>query len=241
MVSKRLFLFCLVLLVILTITACNAIIINGSGDLISETRQVTDFDSIALSGSGVVIVTQGGNESLTIETDDNVMDHVRAEVEGRTLKLGFEERLNVIAPTRLIFNVGIDDLKDLTISGSGDIESDMIETGRLEAAISGSGAVKIDDLTTDGVTAKISGSGEIDLTGKSTTQDVTISGSGKYLAGRLCSESVTVKISGSGDATVCASETLDSSISGSGSVYYYGRPSINSSGSGSGKINNLGE
>ena len=59
--------------------------------MITETRQVSNFDSIELSGSGDVIVTQGGSESLAIETDDNVMKYVKAEVEGRTLKLGFEE------------------------------------------------------------------------------------------------------------------------------------------------------
>jgi len=241
MYNNRIFLVLLLLAAILTVTACNASIIKGSGDLITETRQVSNFDSIDLSGSGEVIVTQGGSESLTIETDDNVMEHVKAEVVGGTLELGFEEGLNLIDHTRLIFTVGVDDLKSLKISGSGDIESDMIETPRLDAIISGSGDVQITDLTAEEVTAKISGSGEIDLAGDATDQDVTINGSGKYLAGDLCSDSVKVSISGSGDATVCATESLDSNISGSGSVNYYGRPSINTSSSDSGKLNNLGE
>ena len=234
------FLVLLLLAAIFTITACNAII-RGSGDVISETRPVSNFDSIDLSGSGEVIVTQGGSESLSIETDDNVMEYVKAEVEGGTLKLGFKEKVNLISPSRLVFYVGVDDLTGLAISGSGDFEAEMIETDRLDASISGSGDVQIADLTAGEVKARISGSGEIDLAGEAAAQDVAISGSGKYLAGDLCSESVKVSISGSGDATVCATETLDSNISGSGSVDYYGRPSINSSGSGSGKINNLGE
>jgi len=241
MYKKRLLIVLLLLMAILTVTACNASIIKGSGDLITETRQVRNFDSITLSGSGEVIVTQGGGESLTIETDDNVMEHIKAEVEGGTLKLGFGEGVNIISTSRLIFYVGVDDLSGLTISGSGDIEADMIETSRLDAAISGSGDVQIADLTAGEVKAQISGSGEIDLAGDAAAQDVSISGSGKYLAGDLCSESVKVSISGSGDATVCATETLDSNVSGSGSINYYGRPSINTSDSGSGKINSLGE
>ena len=241
MYKKRLLLVLLLLVAILVVTACNASIIKGSGDLITETRQVSNFDSIDLSGSGEVIVTQGGSESLTIETDDNVMEHVKAEVVGGTLQLGFEEGLNLIDHTRLIFTVGVDDLESLEISGSGDIESDKIETTRLDATISGSGDVQITDLTAGEVTAKISGSGEIDLAGEAAAQDVTINGSGKFLAGDLCSESVKVSISGSGDAIVCATETLDSNISGSGSIDYYGRPSINTSGSGSGDLTGLGE
>lgn len=225
----------------LTLTACNVGLIKGSGDLITETRQVSNFDRIALSGSGEVIVTQGGSESLTIETDDNVMKRVKAEVKNGILTLGFEEGVNLISPSRLIFTVGVDDLTSLTISGSGDVESDRIETDSLDVAVSGSGDVQIADLTVSEVKVEISGSGEVNLDGEAATQDVLISGSGQYLAGDVCSESVKVSISGSGDATVCATATLDSTISGSGSVNYYGRPSINSSGSGSGTINSLGE
>jgi len=231
----------LLFLVALVLTACNVGIIKGSGDLITETRQVSNFDRIALSGSGEVNVTQGGSESLTIETDDNVMKHVKAEVKNGVLTLGFEEGVNLISPSRLVFTVGVDDLTGLTISGSGDIESDRIETDRLDVTVSGSGDVQIADLTASEVKANISGSGEIYLDGEAAAQDVSISGSGKYLAGDVCSASVMVSISGSGDATVCATATLDTSISGSGSVNYYGRPAINSSGSGSGEVNSLGE
>lgn len=225
----------------LTVTACTFGATRGSGDLITESRQVSNFDRISLSGVGEVVVAQGANESLSIETDDNIMKHVKAEVKDGTLELGFEDGVNFIDPTRLVFYVGVDDLAVLTISGSGDIESDMLETSRLEITISGSGDVLITNLTASGVTAKISGSGEIDLTGDAAEQVVIISGAGNYLSGDMCSESVTVNISGSGDATVCATETLDSNISGSGSVNYYGQPLVNSSGSGSGKINSLGE
>ncbi len=240
--SKSKLFFVLVLgVALLAVTACDANIVRGSGDLITESRSVSNFDSIDLSGSGEVIITQGDGESLTIETDDNVMEHVKAEVSGGTLKLGYEEGLNLISPTQLIFTVGVDNLTGLKISGSGDIESDMIETDRMDVTISGSGDIQIDNLTTDEVEARISGSGEIDWAGEAPTQDVTISGSGKYRAGDLLSESVKVKISGSGDATVWATESLETNISGSGSVDYYGRPSINTSGSGSGDVNSRGE
>jgi len=241
MCKKRLPLLLLLLVGILSVTACNASVARGTGDLITETREVNNFDSISVSGSGEVIVTLGGSESLTIETDDNIMEHVKAEVRGGTLNLGFEDGLTVISPTRLIFTVGVDDLTSLSISGSGSIESDMIETDRLDVSITGSGDVLIANLSADEVEARINGSGEIDLAGEAATQDITVSGSGSYRAGSLRGQSVVVKISGSGDATVWATDSLDANISGSGSVNYYGRPSVSTSGSGSGDINGLGE
>jgi hypothetical protein len=244
--QKRFLTVVLLVLTILTVTACNVgvRVIQGSGNVVTEDRQVTNFDRIALEGSGDVVITQGGSESLTVETDDNVIEQVKTEVEGGTLTLGLVTGIptgvNVQSTTRLIFYVGVDDLTGLSISGSGDIEAETIETERLDASINGSGNVRISNLTAGEVSADISGSGEVDLAaGEAAEQDTSISGSGKYLAGDLCGAMVKVSVSGSGEATVCATDTLDADISGSGNVNYHGQPSINISGSGSGQLNNL--
>jgi Putative auto-transporter adhesin, head GIN domain len=239
--KKSLLLIVSVIVVVLTITSCGAFVTRGSGDVITETRQVSNFNRIELSGVGEVVITQDGSESLSIETDSNIMKYIEAVVEDGTLKLGFKDRVNFISPTRLVFYVSVDDLTGVVVSGSGDIESDLLKTDKFDVVVSGSGDVQVADITTGEVNTNISGSGEVYLSGDATTQDLTISGSGKYLSGDMCSESVSVNISGSGAATVCATETLVSDISGSGSVNYYGHPSINSSGSGSGTLNNLGE
>jgi hypothetical protein len=231
----------LLLAIMLTVAGCNAGLVRGSGDLITETRQVSNFDSIDLSGVGEVIITQGGSESLSIETDDNVMKHLKIVVENGTLKLGFEEGFQSITPTRLVFSVGVDDLTGLTVSGSGDIKADALEADQLSVIVSGSGSVQVANLLASKVTVDISGSGKVNLGGDATAQVVTISGVGEYLAGDVCSKSVEIDVSGSGNATVCVIETLDTNISGSGSINYYGRPSINSAGSGSGTLNSLGE
>jgi len=247
MSKKRNHAVLLLFVVILTGVACNIGVraIQGSGNLVTETRQVSDFDSIALSGSGQVIITQGGSESLSIETDDNVIEYVKSEVEDGTLKLGLvtgnQTGVNIQSTSRLVFYVGVDDLTRLSTAGSGEITADRIETSRLDLAVSGSGDIQIAEFSVSQVQANISGSGRIDLAGGANLQNVNISGSGTYQAGDLCGESVQVSVSGSGSATVCATETLDADVSGSGAVNYYGNPSIHISDSGSGKINSLGD
>lgn len=240
MLNKR-FRMVLLLGIMFTATACNGRFVKGSGDLITEARPASNFDRIALSGSGEVIVTQGGSESLSIETDDNVMKYIKTEVDNGTLKLGFEEGYYSISPSHLVFHVSVDDLAGLTISGSGDIESEKLDTSLLDVTVSGSGDIQITDLAASDVKATISGSGEVFLAGNVELQDLNISGSGKYFSGDVCSKTVKVTISGSGNVTICVLETLNSNISGSGSVNYYGQPSINSQSSGSGSLNNLGQ
>ena len=221
-------------------SACNTRSVKGSGDIVTETKPVSNFDHIVLSGSGEVIVTQNGSESLTIETDDNVMKYIKVELEDGTLKLGFVEGNYSISPSRLVFKVNVDNLTGLAVSGSGNIETHILETDALDVNVSGSGYVQINNLSATDITANLSGSGEIFLTGNVVTQDLNISGSGKYFSGDVCSKSVSVKVIDSGNVTVCALETLNSIISGSGSVNYFGQPSIDSTTSGSGSLNNLG-
>jgi len=247
MVKKQVILVFLVMVSLFAFTACTAElrIVQGSGNLVTERRQVSNFDSIELSGSGQVIVTQNGSEGLLIETDDNVMEYIDAKVEDGVLKLGLKTGIqtgvNVQSHTRLVFYVEIEKLNSLTTSGSGKIESDRVSTGRLSLSVSGSGAIQIANLSASDVTADLSGSGEIDLAGEVDLQDIAISGSGSYSAGDVCSQAVQVKVSGSGSATVCATGTLDADLSGSGSVDYYGSPEVTLSGSGSGRVNRLGD
>jgi hypothetical protein len=209
--------------------------------MVSETRPVSNFNSIDLGGSGEVIVIQNGDETVRIETDDNLIEHVRAEVVRGTLELGFEKGFNFIQVTRLVFYVGVDDLTGLSISGSGRFEAERIGTERLNATVSGSGDVQIAELVAGQVRTTISGSGEVFLAGEANTQEIIVSGSGTYLGGDLCSGSARVAVSGSGDATVCALENLNFDISGSGSISYYGQPTINSVGNESGTLKSLGD
>jgi len=228
------------LLAILALTACNAAV-RGSGNLVIDTREISGFDRVDLSGAGELIIVQGEGETLTIETDDNVIEHIEAVVRGGTLHLGFKRGFSLIDPTRLTFTVGVDDLSGLSVSGSGDVEVERLVADGLKIDVSGSGNIRIGDLVADRLTMSISGSGEVDLAGEVADQNIDISGSGEYRAGDLAGESIKIDISGSGTATVWAIQSLDSSVSGSGTINYYGRPAVNSSDSGSGEIIGLGE
>jgi len=232
----------LLAIVILLISACGIGIIRGSGNLVTESRNVSDFDRVDLSGSGEVVIIQGEEESLTVEADDNIMPYVTTEVRGGTLQLALDaEGARSISPTRLRFTVGVKDLAGLEVSGSGSATSTGIDTERLDIDVSGSGDVRIDSLAAEAVGVQLSGSGDVELRGEVTRQDIDINGSGKYIAGDLGSQTATVAVSGSGDATVWVTESLDAHIGGSGSVNYYGTPQTSFSGDGSEDIHRLGD
>ena len=224
--------------IVLTITGCIIVIngksVQGSGNIITQEREVSEFSKVHLKGSGKVFLTPGEKQSLEIKTDDNIMPLIETDVSGN--KLSISDGNHHLRPTSFEVYITLENLEGVRISGSGDIiGKGRFVTDALYAEISGSGDMDL-EVEAGLLETKISGSGSIHLSGKTEDYTVSISGSGKINAFDVDAKHVSVKVSGSGDCRVSASETLDAKISGSGDVYYRGRPQINTKISGSGSL-----
>ena len=229
-------------IILLLVSACGIAPTFGSGDLVTKTYQVSGFDGVSVSGGGDLVIIQDGTESVSVETDDNLMQYVVTEVRNGTLDLYLDNQgLRNFRPTKLIFTVHVKNLTAVTTSGSWDLTSEKIDTDDLSIVVSGSGNVTISDLTAENLSVMISGSGEMDAAGEVTDQDITVSGSGKIRLGDLLSETALINISGSGEATLWVTTSLTAEISGSGTVLYYGNPQTTINTSGSGDIQHLGD
>ena len=242
------------LLVLFVSTACaipfGPSLVKGSGKIVVEERDVQNFEQILVTGAGRVIITQGDSESLTIETDDNLMEYIETEVKGKTLEIGFKDGTvlssggdqTALEPTDgFIFRINVIDLSSVTVSGAAKIENDKLKTDSLNIILSGAGDINLDDLNTDDLDVLISGAGDIQVVGAVNTQNVRLSGFGRYQGFDLKSQQAVVIISGAGGAEVWVSDTLEVVISGAGDVKYYGSPDVNPEISGLGRIQSLGD
>jgi hypothetical protein len=232
------------IVVLLVSSACGVVpvlsrTIEGSGNIITEERNVSGFDRVTLAGFGEVSVEQGETESLTVSTDDNIMPYVRTEVRNNTLILDFDDkgRNRSYNPTDGIkFNLVVKDLNRIDISGAGSFEVNTFETEALLAYLSGAGNLEIYDLTASELVVRQSGAGTVVVSGQVNGQELTHSGVGSYHAAELESETAIIDISGAGSATVWVTASLDIQISGLGNVIYYGNPRITQDISGLGKL-----
>lgn len=228
---------------VLLISACSVVNINtieGSGDLVSESRDVSDFNRIHLTGSGDLTVRQGDNEHLKVETDDNIIQYIETYVRNNTLYIEIEDGKSVSA-TRLRYTVDLIDLNAVTITGSGKVTAERLDTDNLQLNILGSGRVDIIDLTADSANMDVSGSGRIKLAGTLPEMNIDVSGSGNIDTSDLRCDSVDIDITGSGRVTVWATNDLHSDISGSGTVNYFGDPSTDFDVAGSGSFHAMGD
>lgn len=224
--------------ILFVLSACS--VVRGSGNVVTESRAVSDFNQVSLSGSGELILNQGERESLEIEAEDNIIAVIETEVRDNTLYIGVKEN-TAISPTEPVrFYLTMNEVAGLELSGSGSITADSLATDRLALDVNGSGDISIDSLSASSLAIGISGSGRAEVAGQATSQVITIDGSGEVQTADLESEAADVEVNGSGEATVWASQTLSAEINGSGKVSYYGSPTGNQTISGSGEVNSLG-
>ncbi len=234
---------CILILVGLLTSACELSMVSGSGNVITQSRSVSGFNSVTFAGIGELDITQGPAESLSIEAEDNIIPHITTTVTNGNLRIAFDQEnfQNVVRPTRNVkFNLVVRSLSALELSGVGSVNMPSLNADSFTLKVGGAGGIKIGQLTTGQLTTTMSGAGNVDLAGKVTSQSVTLSGLGNYDAADLDSQQATISLSGAGGGTVWARNTLDVKISGAGSISYYGSPTITKSITGIGVLNSKG-
>ena len=208
--------------------------INGSRILRTESRTVPAFAAIVIEGSGNVTLSQENTQSLSVETDDNLLPLVKTEVRAGVLYLGFKEGVKPVRVSQLEFLISVPQLSAVKISGSGNLHATtLIRSDALILEISGSGGI-YSELDVGRLEVTINGSGGITAEGKTDQLSVTISGSGSMQGRDLVSGAAEVTVNGSGEAVINARRTISIIVSGSGRVAYGGgaKAAVTSSGSG---------
>ena len=239
---NKLFFMLVIGLLMFLLSSCG--VVRGSGEVVSVSRDVSDFDQVVLSGVGTLYITLGEEESFKIEAEENLLPYIETQVRSNRLEIGLSrERWNTaIQPTDPInYYLTVQELEGLELSGAGNIEVEEIDAPGLRVVASGAGNILIGKLITDKFEAVVSGAGSCRIfDGEVNFQDLRISGAGGYQAGDLKSQTTTIDISGLGGAKVWAEEALRVTISGAGSVDFYGSPDISQEVNGLGNINALG-
>jgi len=214
--------------------------IQGSGNLVSETRDVSGFNNIVLAGMGDLEIKVGDAESLTVEADDNVIDHIESYVSGSTLHIGFQRFFNIFPSSGITYILTVKELNSVEISGYGDVYLPQLTTDSLDVEVSGGGRITIDDLNADYLKVNLSGAGDFNISGLVGRQEINLSGAGSYNAADLQSTEAEIDISGASSAQLWVTSLLDVNLSGVGTLQYYGDANVTQNISGIGKVIALG-
>lgn len=191
-----------VLIISLPITA-SARKIRGSGDVVTENRDVSGIDAVELATIGNLKIEIGDTEELIVEAEDNLIEFFDTDVHGGTLVIDNISRSS-LRPTKPIrYFLKVKELKDVKISSAGDIEAPDIKTDRFRVTIGSSGNFEAGNLDVKSLDVRISSSGNVDLRDV-TAEDVEIdiSSSGDVTLENLNAKMLIVDISSSGDIEI---------------------------------------
>ena len=227
---------CFISILLVATVSCNISVVRGSGNVISEDRDVSGFSKISFSGSGTLYIEQGEKESLTIKAEDNLIPLIKTEISGNTLSIGNKLGTSIMPTKSMEFYLKVKDLDSISVSGSGSINCSGLVTDDLSIKTSGSSKVDLSNMETTRININSSGSSSYNLEGTTDSQDIKTSGSVKYFAGKLKSNSCVIDSSGSGQLEVNVSDNLDIKASGSTNITYIGNPTITQKISGSATI-----
>lgn len=178
--------------------------IRGSGDVITQARDLEPFDGIRVESVANVHIKIGDKQSVEIEAEDNIIDLIDLRVRRGRLTISMEDDHNIDTDEGIHINITIPKLRDLEVQGVGNIDAF--------------------DLDEKELTIDVGGVGNIELEGKVDRLDLDVEGVGNVDLRDLVAQDARVRHTGVGHVRVHAENDLDVRVSGVGSVRYYGSP-----------------
>jgi hypothetical protein len=195
----------------------------GSGNLVSQEFELSDFDQVDASHSFQVSLTQGDEFAVTVSADDNVVDKLNVVVSDGTLKLGLLEP-GFYSNLTLIADVTMPDLSRVSLSGASRLDMPAIVTEEdFRGSLSGA-SLLTGDLSAVDVELDLSGASRVTLDGSAESLDLEASGASRVDLAEFEVDAANVQVSGASTAVVNVTGTLDVEASGASRVEYVGSP-----------------
>jgi hypothetical protein len=176
--------------------------IQGSGNAKTETRKVSGFKEIKAGNAVNLEITVQKDFGLTIEADDNMLEHIQTDVSGSTLTIAAKD--NISPKTKIKIKISLPELTNLEVSAAS------------TATVSG---VKADSIKLNAGSAS-----KIKIDGEVKSVEATASAASGIDAEILKTENAKVNSSGASSITVAPTGDLDADASGASSVIYTTEP-----------------
>jgi hypothetical protein len=197
-------------------TGCTKETLKGEGNIITESRELSDFTMVEISGERYAEIIPANKQRVELTGYENLVAAYEAKVINGKLSFEYPDHCNV--------------LRD-------NIKMKIYTSSIHKIAMSGHTEVKVaDGFSGQQFDAQLSGNSHLTIgTGNFETSGFFTSGNAKVYASNLASNKAQVDVSGNGYIEVKAKDQLSIRISGNGEVHYWGNPAVSSSISGNGK------
>ena len=187
---------------------------TGSGNIVSQKREVSNFKSVDVSSAFVVEIVAGKDFSVEVQADDNLLPLIETSVSGGTLHIGTEK--SVSTKNDMIVRITAPEIEKIEASGA--------------CKVNASG------ITNKSLTIDTSGASKISVTGETSELSVEVSGASNIDTDQLKTVNANIEASGASKVYVNVSGDLHAQASGASRIVYSGEPrslDVDKSGGGS--------
>lgn len=189
--------------------------IKGSGNVVTETREVRDFKGVDVSGVFQVEIVAQKDFSVEVEADDNLIPLVRTEVRGGVLHIETERRIST--NNGLKVRIAAPDISDIDASGAA--------------------KVNLSSAKSDELSLHTSGASKINVSGEAAKFFVKVSGASNIDAANLSTVDADIDASGASKVSIFATGDLRMDASGASKILYSGNPkNVDKSSSGASSV-----
>lgn len=233
---------------VLVLPGCNGTI--GSGKVITEKKDFTNFTALDISSAFEVDITQSSTYSVEISADEDLFDYIEVTQTGSKLKIYLSPRhifTDFTLGNRVLrAKISMASLHELEISGaSKGTVTGFQSASPLKLNVSGATTLKLTNITagdtecevsgasklTGNLTAgradfNVSGASSMELSGVTNDMEIEVSGASRADLEKFQAGNVDVALSGASQATVYVNEVLDIEVSGASRLYFVGNPTL---------------
>ncbi len=231
------------LILIATLTSCqydlNIGQVNGDGDVITEERHVDqDFEQVRGSRGLDVYLTEGNENKIVVEADENLLDLIETTVSNGKLTITSSKNIGRAKAKKV--HVTYVKLTNIEASSGSDVIGNSVIKSETLTLDSSSGADLEVEVFAKDLYVETSSGADIEVTGKSSTLYANASSGSEIDAKKLEVTNCNAKASSGADITVTVNNKLNAKASSGGDVKYYGDPvSVSKKDSSSGSIRKM--
>ncbi len=197
---------------------------EGSGNVLTDIRTVSEFSIIKVAGVQLLEVEQGSECQVKVTADDNVIKSVLTTCNDGQLVI---ENRSSLKNVNIEVKVVMPNIRLLEMHNRVRVEfPGAFGLHDFDLRLMGSGSVDINRFVSDGrINIYTHGSGNVRIGGSCKQLKMRSEGSGSVFAESMDCDDIAAKLSGPGSVFVTSNAKLVAQIEGAGCLFYSGNPS----------------
>ena len=211
----------------------------GNGNVVTQERNVSeDFTEVRGSAGLDVYLTQGNENKIVVEADENLLQYISTDVKNGKLHVTTSSNIGRSKAKKIY--VTFKELNNIEASSGADVIGNSVIKSQNLSLRSSSGADLTVEVFSQELAIKSSSGSEVEVSGKASSLKADASSGSEIDAEKLLVVNCNAEASSGAEVTVNVKDKLETRVSSGGNVNYYGNPvSVNSNKSSSGSVKKM--